>query len=85
MSRYRDNKAWRLRYPQKRLRQTYRYYDRTLPEEARKGRQLWTVEADRLVIERDGLTDTEIARRLGRTLRAVQHRRHRLRRAAGDC
>ncbi len=59
-------------------RQNQRYYGKTsfLYQP-----RLWTAEEDTLVMEHD-ITDHELSEKISRSVRAIQHRRHRLRKLA---
>ena len=79
---YKTNKAWRLRNPDKRGESTTRYYRKygTIKGGNKKGHKrglVWTEKECMLVF--DGTyTDVELYKFLGRSVKAIQTKRHRL-------
>jgi hypothetical protein len=79
---YEATKSWRIRNPVARANQSKRYYAQT-DDTANRTREKWTAAEDRAVLAQ-ATTDLELARLIGRTIRAVQHRRHVLRKVSLD-
>lgn len=73
---YEANKRWRHGNPTKRSAQTKRYYDQTTL--ATRRRKPWTAEDDALVLRTEGTSDATLASHIGRSVKAIQMRRNKL-------
>ena len=74
---YEINKKWRKRHPSTWQKGKSRYYKKS-EEKAHNGRQRWTINDIGLITNKNGRTDTEIATSIGRSVRAIQAMRNRL-------
>ena len=74
---YEKTKQWKKRNPEMVSKQLTRYYAQA-DETATNTKAKWTADEDRDVLAQ-ATSDPVLARKLGRTIRAVQHRRHVLR------
>lgn len=70
---YEINKRWRKKYPHKRQASTARYYAKT--QNAKFGYTPWLSKDDEMVLKHE-VCDMELHRILGRSVAAIQHRRH---------
>lgn len=77
---YASNKKWRIHYPEKRSKEKGRYYKkhRENPLCQMNAGQEWTMKEDALITAPDKPFDTTLARQIGRSVEAIQLRRHRL-------
>jgi hypothetical protein len=73
---YKYNKAWRMAHPDKRRKESARYYAKHAINKKRKG-FAWTTEEDKLVIEHS-MPDTALSKIIERSVKAIQIRRCRL-------
>jgi hypothetical protein len=72
---YKYNKTWRQKNPEKRHQGKKRYYDKTAFAENHM--KSWSKHELKVLINRTG-TDTALAKKLGRSVRAIQAKRHRI-------
>ncbi len=65
----------------KRKRRDYskKYYDRDIAQKAKNRNKHWTKDELDLLMNNTKYNDTELSHKLGRTLRSIQEKRHRLR------
>lgn len=78
---YKHNKNWRLRNPEKRYEGKARYYrkHKESPENSRNSRQEWILSEIKQITDPERPSDTILARKLGRSVSAVQAQRCQLR------
>ena len=76
---YKNNKIWRKRRPKIWQKQKKRYHKQFVAG-AFNGRQKYTTREDNMILNKKYL-DRVIAKKIGRTVRAIQIRRTRLRKA----
>lgn len=78
---YRHNKTWRKRHPKTWRESKQRYYDQFRPGARNRGER-WTTAATKLIIARRRPHDRVLAKLLGRSVRAIQMKRHMILRGA---
>ena len=74
---YKYNKNWRLKHPEKRNDQKAVYFSKTTYTGSFNRRNPIRQEEDNLILEHS-IPDTELHKIIGRSVRAIQARRHRL-------
>lgn len=79
---YKSNKEWRKRHPDRRASQRSKYYARMKKWDVR-SRMPWSAEDEEIIIEHVA-PDRELAKTLGRSVRAIQVRRAQIKRAYSD-
>ena len=81
--RYKWNKAWRYKYPAKRHQSSRRYYrkHRENPANRRNSRAAWKPKEIALIIAPKHPPDPVLAKKLGRSVQAIQLKRMRVRAA----
>ena len=79
MGHYQSNKRWRQKNPHLWQQQKSRNYDRGAQDDRSSGLS-YTPQQDRLILNFKG-TDRQLAKKMGRTVRAIQIRRSRLRKS----
>ncbi len=70
---YACNKRWRKRFPEKRKEERNRYYNKTSTGNS-KSFQRWS-QKDDIIVMTSSLTDPQIHSKIGRSVRAIQVRR----------
>jgi hypothetical protein len=75
---YADNKRWRKRNPKKRYLQEIRYYQRS-NQNPPSSRDRWTGSDMTIIIASNRPCDRVLARKLGRSMQAIQVKRCRVR------
>ncbi len=74
---YAANKKWRLRYPDRRNSQKKRYYKKTAVG-AKNSRIKWTTKEIDSIIASNKPRDTVLAKKLGRSVEAIQVKRSKI-------
>lgn len=80
MSSYVHNKTWRIRHPKKRYESKKRYYrrHRNNPQNRKNSGQEWTPSELKRITARVRPPDSVLARKIGRSVEAVQVKRSKL-------
>ena len=72
---YAYNKKWRLANPETRHAGKKHYYQKT--QDATNGRKSWTTKDIEVITAENRLVDSVLAAQLGRSVQAIQQKRHR--------